>query len=108
MNKYHNKPTTVYGIRFDSRKESERFLILQCMLHNGEITNLRRQVTFELCPAQTLPSGQKLRNIQYRADFVYEKNGKTIVEDVKGLKTREYIMKKKLMYRVHGIEVHEI
>lgn len=105
MTKYHNIPTTIDGIRFDSRKEANRFYQLRLMERAGEISNLRRQVEYELIPAQKTPAGRAVRPVKYVADFVYEDHGKTVVEDVKGVKTREFRIKSKLMLWRYGIVV---
>lgn len=105
MTKYHNIPTTIDGIRFDSRKEANRFYQLRLMERAGEISNLRRQVEYELIPAQKTPEGRAVRPVKYVADFVYDDHGKTVVEDVKGVKTREFQLKSKLMLWRYGIVV---
>ena len=105
MTKYHNIPTTIDGIRFDSRKEANRFYQLRLMERAGEISNLRRQVEYELIPAQKTPAGRAVRPVKYVADFVYDDHGKTVVEDVKGIKTREFKIKSKLMLWRYGIVV---
>lgn len=105
MTKYHNIPTTIDGIRFDSRKEANRFYQLRLMERAGEISNLRRQVEYELIPAQKTPAGRSVRPVKYVADFVYDDHGKTVVEDVKGVKTREFKLKSKLMLWRYGIVV---
>ena len=105
MTKYHNIHTTIDGIRFDSRKEANRFYQLRLMERAGEISNLRRQVEYELIPAQKTPAGRAVRPVKYVADFVYEDHGKTVVEDVKGVKTREFRIKSKLMLWRYGIVV---
>lgn len=103
MNKYHAKKVTVDGIVFDSKKEAHRYCQLRMMESAGLITNLQRQVRYNLIPKQ---EGE--RACDYIADFVYEKDGKTVVEDVKGMRTKEYIIKRKLMLWVHGIHIHEV
>lgn len=105
MTKYHNIPTTIDGIRFDSRKEANRFYQLRLMERAGEISNLRRQVEYELIPAQKTPAGRAVRPVKYVADFVYDDHGKTVVEDVKGVKTPEFKLKSKLMLWRYGIVV---
>lgn len=119
-NKYHAKSVVIDGIKFPSGKEGERFLYLRELEKRGEITNLRRQVRFELLPAaykdvvKHLKTKDKvvrrlfLNPVSYVADFVYEKDGQTVVEDTKGYKTKEYIIKKKMMYALKGIEIQEI
>ncbi len=90
------------------------------MQRAGLISNLREQVSFELIPAQYGDCGTDLkgkpvrvcveRSCRYVADFVYTLNdsGITVVEDTKGVRTKEYIIKRKLMLWVHGIRIREI
>ena len=103
--KYHNKKVTVDGITFDSIKEADRWKELRLMEQAGEIVGLVRQVRIELIPKTKL-----YRAISYVADFVYfdKRTGKTVYEDVKGMKTDVYKLKKKLLYWRHGIEVNEV
>lgn len=82
MTKYHNIPTAIDGIRFDSRKEANRFYQLRLLERAGEISNLRRQVEYELIPAQKTPAGRAVRPVKYVADFVYDDHGKMVVGDV--------------------------
>ena len=104
MNKYHAKKVTVDGIVFDSKTEAHRYCQLRMMESAGLITDLQRQVCFQLIPKQ---DGE--RSCQYIADFVYrDKGGKTVVEDVKGYRTDTYKIKRKLMLWVHGIHIHEV
>lgn len=103
MSKYHAKKVSMYGISFDSGKEAMRYAELLTMQRSGKITGLKRQVRFNLIPKQ---DGE--RACDYIADFVYDKDGKTVVEDVKGMRTREYIIKRKLMLFRHGIHIHEV
>lgn len=89
--KYGNKKIeTTYGT-FDSVAEMDRYTELMFMECSHEIKDLQRQVTFELIPKQ---KGE--RAVNYIADFVYIENGKTIVEDVKGYRTKDYIIKRKI------------
>lgn len=108
MRKYHNKKVKVYGIEFDSKKEAARYLVLRDEQKRGLITDLRLQVPFVLIPSQKRDDGKTERPCKYVADFVYTRNGKTIVEDTKGFKTGEYIIKRKLMLLIHGITVQEL
>lgn len=105
--KYGNRKVTVDGIQFDSVKEASRYQELRLLERAGEISGLERQVPFELIPEQTRSDGKKERSIVYIADFIYWMDGHMIVEDVKGLKTKEYILKRKLMLAIHGIEIQE-
>jgi hypothetical protein len=99
--KYGNKKTIIDGIKFDSKREAQRYGTLQLMLKAGLISNLRLQV-----PYQITVNGMKV--CKYVADFVYEDKGVEIVEDVKGMKTPIYNLKKKLMKAVFGVVVSEV
>lgn len=105
--KYHNQKTEIDGIKFDSKKEAGRYLVLKMMEDNGEISDLRRQVKYMLIPKQRI-CGKNERAIYYVADFVYCKGDTFVVEDVKGMKTRVYKLKRRLMKLIHGIEVVEV
>ena len=112
-NKYGNHRVEVDGIKFDSKKEAERWLVLKDKERLGRICNLRRQVTYLLIPRQTRSDGKVERKCTYIADFVYTDvwKDKEIVEDVKSEITRkqpEYIIKRKLMLKVCGIEISEV
>lgn len=91
---------------FDSKKELSRWRKLQMLERAGQISNLKRQVPFELIPSVIL-KGKKQRPIIYKADFTYFENGKLIVEDSKGFRTTEYKIKSKMMKFFHNIEVLE-
>lgn len=108
--KYHNRKTTVDGITFDSRKEAIRYQELMLLMRAGEITALERQKKYILIPKQKSKSGRVLeRECAYIADFVYKtKDGAVIVEDTKGVRTKEYIIKRKLMLWLHGIRITEV
>lgn len=124
MNKYHNrKVTTSDGIEHASQKEANRWCELKLLERAGKIHDLQRQVKFTLIPAQyeyefeevvkakgKLPKGKLVeRECAYIADFVYaDENGHLIVEDTKGVKTKDYIIKRKLMFKVHGIKIKEV
>jgi len=120
-NKYHSKKVVVDGITFDSKKECKRFQELSLLEKAGAIKNLQRQVKYTLIPAQREPNtvgsrggvkkGKLLeREVAYYADFVYTdaESGETVVEDTKGVRTTEYIIKRKLMLWVHNIKIQEI
>lgn len=95
--KYQNRKTELDGVTYDSKKEARRAAELNLMLKNGEIITLARQVRFRLT-----------KGIEYVADFVYTtKDGEQIIEDVKGMKTDVYKLKKKLMKELRGIEILE-
>ena len=104
MSKYGSRKTFVDGMLFDSKAEAARWQELQLLERAGEVSGIERQVTYELIPKQP---GE--RAVKYIADFRYKtKEGQTIVEDVKGFKTEEYKIKRKLMLHVHGIRVVEV
>lgn len=107
MNKYKNKKAWADGIQFDSTGERDRYLELKLLQRAGQIRDLQLQVKFELIPAQRGKTRNE-RPVNYIADFVYIKDGEEVVEDFKGLRTQEYIMKRKLMKYVNGIEIKEM
>ena len=110
--KYHNQKTNLDGIEYDSRKEARRYAELLLMQKAGEIYDLQRQVPFVLIPKQTDPITGKMleREAKYIADFTYRscKTGRITVEDTKGMKTKDYILKRKLMLYRHGIKIQEV
>lgn len=107
--KYANVPTTIGELKFDSAAEANRWQELQLIAKAGHIRDLRRQVPYDLIPAQKRPSGGTERACRYVADFVYAEapSWRTVVEDVKGFATPEYRIKRKLLLWLHGIEVKE-
>ena len=108
-NKYNARRNSISGKKFDSTAEARRFSELSRLLRVGKISELRRQVSYELIPAQYDGDGKLLeRAVSYKADFVYERDGALIVEDVKGARTKDFIIKRKLMLYVHGIRVQEV
>lgn len=107
MSKYKNKHLVWDGMEFDSQKEAMRYRELSLLQKAGEISDLRRQVRYELIPSQRIQGKVVERPIFYIADFVYTTGGKEVVEDCKGVKTPAYIIKRKLMLYVHGIRIRE-
>lgn len=123
--KYGNKKCQYNGIVFDSKHEMERYKELLLLMRAGEISDLELQKHFELVPAQyerpteyyksgpnkgQLKKGKLLeRPVEYIADFYYydHQKGCVIVEDTKGMKTKEYIIKRKLMLYTYGLRVLE-
>ena len=105
--KYRNRRLVWDGMEFDSQKECMRYRELKLLQQAGAISNLQRQVRYELVPSQKIDGKTVERPIFYVADFVYTENGQTIVEDVKGVKTDAYIIKRKLMLYVHGVRIRE-
>lgn len=120
QSKYHSEKITILGMSFDSKREARRWFELTTLEKAGEIKNLRRQVKFELIPTQSEPDitgkrggikhGRVLeKEVSYYADFVYEdRDGQTVVEDTKGVRTPEYIIKRKLLLWRYGIKIQEI
>lgn len=106
--KYHSRKITRDGITFDSVKEYRRWCELSLLERAGTIQNLKRQVKFELIPSQRVDGKVIERPCTYIADFVYTENGKMVVEDTKGFRTTDYIIKRKLLLWVHGIRIQEI
>lgn len=108
QNKYKNHKLVVGSETFDSVKEYTRYRELVLLQRAGQISGLRRQVEYELIPSQREGGKVVERACTYVADFVYEENGKTVVEDTKGFRTKDYIIKRKLMLYVHGIRIKEV
>ena len=108
--KYHNKKVVRNGETFDSVKEYRRFCELLLLEKGGVISDLQRQVKYVLIPSQKEGKKTIERECSYRADFVYTDNetGETVVEDVKGMRTEVYKIKRKLMLWVHHIKIVEV
>lgn len=118
--KYGANKTVIDGIVFDSKKEGRRYQELKIMESAGLISDLQRQVKFILIPAQRekdtkgkrggVIKGKLIeREVAYIADFVYQNEyGERIVEDTKGMKTKEYIIKRKMMLYFYGIRITEV
>ena len=112
--KYKNRKVEYKGILFDSKKEAMRYQELKLMQDEGIIYGLRRQAKYVLIPAQYEKVGKKKKCIErecvYYADFEYkrEEDGELVVEDTKGVRTKDYIIKRKLLLYVHGIRIQEI
>lgn len=126
MSKYKNRMiVTPSGEVFDSQREAKRYLNLKLLEKSGAIRDLKRQVPFELIPTQReenqevykrgkkkgQPKEGKIleKAVVYYADFTYRdtKTGEFVVEDAKGIRTKEYIIKRKLMLYVHNIRIKE-
>lgn len=124
MSKYHSRKVTVDGVTYDSVKEYRRFKELSLLERAGTIQNLQRQVKYVLIPAQReycndiytrgrnkgcfKPGKLIERECSYIADFVYIQNGEIVVEDTKGFRTKDYIIKRKLMLWNYGIQIKEV
>lgn len=123
MNKYKNRKIEADGEVFDSRKEYRRWCELKLLEKTGKIQNLERQVKIVLIPAQhefsdeVYKRGKKKgepkpgrlieREVSYIADFVYFDGTDVVYEDCKGMRTRDYIIKRKLLLWRHGIRLKE-
>lgn len=122
--KYRNIQTEVFGIKFDSRKEANHYILLRSLEQQGKISDLRMQVPYELIPAvwkdEVVHLKTKDKTVKrcvqkathYLADFVYkDKDGNDVVVDVKSPITRqnaEYRLKKKMMLAFKNIEIKEV
>lgn len=118
--KYRNRKIERDGMTFDSKKEYNRWVELSLLEKAGEISELQRQVKLTLIPPQREPDiigkrggvkkGKLLEHeVSYIADFVYrDKDGKWIVEDTKGFRTPEYIIKRKMLLFLWGIKITEL
>ena len=127
-NKYYSKKISADGMIFDSKKEFKRWNELRMLEKSGQIRDLKRQVKFVLIPAQREPDtigpkggikpGRLLeREVAYIADFTYLQplpfadeadTGVLVVEDTKGMRTKDYILKRKMMLYFHGIRIKEV
>lgn len=96
--KYHSQKIGKYASKRESHRASELSLMQACQA----IAELEEQVKYVLIPKQ---DGE--RAVTYTADFRYRENGKLVVEDCKGMKTQQYIIRRKLMLWVHGIRILE-
>lgn len=124
--KYGNRKAVIDGITFDSKKEAQRYTELKLLEKAGKITGLQLQREIELIPAQReytneiyekgpnkgrcKPGKLLERKCSYVADFVYWdlENNCMVVEDAKGMRTKEYIIKRKLMLYEYGIRIKEV
>lgn len=119
--KYHSQKVSIAQEIFDSKKEARRWLELKNMEEHGLISGLQRQKKFVLIPTQYEPDtkgprggrikGKLLeREVAYYADFVYfdEHEKDFVIEDTKGVRTAEYIIKRKLMLWLNGYQIREI
>lgn len=106
--KYHSRKVVFDGITFDSKKEATRYRELRLLEMAGKITALQRQVKFELIPSQRIDGKVVERPCSYIADFAYCKDGEYIVEDTKGFRTPEYVIKRKMMLHKYGIQIKEV
>ena len=131
--KLNNKKIVIDGIEFDSKKEGNRYCELKLLQRAGKISDLECQKRYELIPAQyeTVETGEYYKvgakkgqpktkqvcieqSVVYIADFVYQENGQTVVEDVKGYidpasaTYAKFVLKRKMMLWIHGIRIKEV
>lgn len=110
--KYGNRKVKIGDESFDSEAEYERYCQLRFLERGGVIQDLQRQVSFLLLPSQKDDDGKVIeRPVKYVADFVYQEDGKTVVEDVKSpvtIDNPEYKLKRKMMLYFHGIKIKQI
>lgn len=116
---YHTRKVEYEGITFDSQSEVDRYRILREAQKKGLICGLELQKVFTLIPRQTEAVEVKMKTktkiveqfrehpVTYAADFVYFKDGKEVVEDIKGYATEDYILKRKMM-RYFGHPIREV
>lgn len=106
MSKYSNRKTEFGGLTFDSKAEAKRWSELVILERMSQISNLRRQVAFELAPSVRLACAKRAKPaLKYIADFVYIEKGEQVVEDTKGVLTEAFRIKQHLMKSVHGVDV---
>lgn len=123
--KYNNTKVEIDGIKYDSKKESQRNVYLELMQKQGLISDLKRQVVFELIPTiyedkvVHLKTKDKIvkrvvqKAVTYKADFTYIKDGQLVVEDVKASASyaaldKTFILKEKMMRYFHGIVIKRV
>lgn len=106
--KYRNRKTAYDGKVFDSKKEADRYAELKLLERAGKISGLMWQVPYLLIPTQYIGGKCVERSCVYVADFVYHIGDSVVVEDTKGVRTPDYIIKRKLMLKEYGIRIKEI
>ena len=116
--KYKAQKTRRGKLTFDSKKEAERYDALMLLQKAGEIRGLKLQVRYCLQEAYTTFEGDRVKSIDYIADFVYERRTAPdsygqrywlpVVEDVKGMRTRDYALKAKLFRSRYGFAIREV
>ena len=121
--KYNNTKVEYDGIKFDSKKEMQRYIVLKDAEKSGVISNLELQVKYELIPAvreeyiEHLKTKDKVKTrtlqlpITYTCDFQYLKNGVLVVEDVKAspkMLPKEFVLKEKMMFALKGIRIKKV
>lgn len=103
MSKYGSIKTVIDGITFDSKKEARRYAELKLLQRGKQISCLELQPRFKIVDGLKINGHKKMSDRYYIADFMYlDKDGNTIVEDVKGVKTAVYTLKKHLFLSLFG------
>ncbi len=107
--KYHNKKVVIDGITFDSKKEGNYYCELKILKMAGKVKDFEMQVPFELQP-KFKHDGKTIRAIKYVADFVVNyPDGRQVVIDTKGFRTKDYLLKRKmLLYKYPDIVFEEV
>jgi hypothetical protein len=111
VNKYRNQPVVIDGHRFPSKKEGNRYLELKLLERAGEISHLEIQPKFMLIVNGSAVKSEANRKLHYIGDFSYfdARSNKRIVEDVKGVKTDVYKLKKALVQHIYpAVKIIEI
>jgi hypothetical protein len=109
MNKYGNKKTIVDGIKFDSKAEARRWGELALLVKAGAISRVELQPVYVLAPGVKFDGDARAKpELRYRADFAYVEFGLRVVEDVKGVETEAFRIKRHLMKWLHGIDVRVV
>lgn len=107
--KYGNRKVQIGGLKFDSKREADRYLILKAREEAGEISHLELQPRFKLRCGDRPVTFDSGRQAVYVADFAYFDGEKRIVEDSKGFRTREYLLKKAIVHAMHpAIRIVEV
>jgi len=107
MNKYHNRRIEADGHKFDSAAECNRYYQLKLLERSGEIRNLQVHPVY-LLQERFKYAGKWERAITYEADFAYVQDDRVVVEDVKGVRTPVYLLKRKLFLKQFGYDFIEI
>ena len=103
--KYRSCKVEMDGVTFDSKREASRYLELKQMVKDGTIKDLVLQPSFELQEGFTNSKGKKVRPIIYKADFSYtDADGQCVVEDVKGMETKDFKLKRKMFDFKYGFK----
>lgn len=110
MSKYNNKKVSEDGETFDSKAEWQEYRILKLRLYKGEIENLKVHPVFEIIPAFKR-DGKTIRATHYEGDFLYLEGIQWVVEDVKGVETAAFKIKRKLFlcrYPDHELRIVKV